>query len=319
MVTRLALLHPAVAVAAAVVGDLVGVLRRAGARAPRRWCGPRRRRGACPPAASNFTLTPSLRVTRVLRDLADARRVRGDRRRGARPCGLRPRTSRAARWPSCVCPGSILPKTSSLLSKSALSLLVVARRRKAGCLPLFLTVTLSVIGSPARDVGVRRDRSRPSPRSPWGRRPAPVGRRVGPVDAELRELVRDLGPLFACATCAMKSLAARTCSRRLPAGIAATRSRANLIGKSGAKVSSSGSPPRSRIASRSCSGGCSARAPAACPPRRARVRQVLREIALAQPPCAATVEVHLQRVDRHRVELDVRRDADALDRDVARA
>src|SRR5258705_13033278 len=70
---------------------------------------------------------------------------------GADVPGLRPSTSH---HPSGVVavfdwPGLILPKMSSLLSRNELSLLVAARTRNAGALPLFLTVTLRVMGSPA--------------------------------------------------------------------------------------------------------------------------------------------------------------------------
>ena len=153
----------------AVVGDLVACTRRSGARARARVArSSASRRARARAASSNFTLTPSLRDERVLRD--PARRAARPSASGAVEPTLWPSTShqpsgdgrrlRLARARACR-------RRAPCCRSSGLSLFVIAAEavERAPC-PLFVTVTLRFIGSPAVDLVVRAGRSRPSPRRP---------------------------------------------------------------------------------------------------------------------------------------------------------
>ena len=181
-------------------------------------------------------------------------------------------------------------------------------------MPLFLTVTLSFIGSPALTSPSARSVSTLTSSS-LGSGPASLAAHVGPVDAELLQLGADLAPLFA-----------RNLRDEVLGG-------AHLVGAlAGGHVGDEVARELDReVGSERVFGIAAALADRLAIGLRevvanelerlavagVRVGEVLREIALAQP-LALHVDVHLERVDRHRVELDVGRDADALDGDVAR-
>ena len=173
-----------------------------------------------------------------------------------------------------------------------------------------------------RHLVVRRDRSRPSRRRPAARpggfASRHVGGRVAPVDARSPSARSATFATSASRVSSMNALAWRTSSSRLPGCTWATKSRANWIGKSSCEVLVRIAAALAQLAALLLGQVVPHASRRAARRRCARAFERLRERSRSLMPSGVDREVHLERVDRHRVELDVRRHADALDRDVAR-